>query len=48
MIFVAALDRKGQASAYLRNTFPILSEVKVKRGICRYEMLCRIWTFTAF
>jgi hypothetical protein len=36
-IFVAALDRKGQAFAFVRNTYPILSEVKVKRGICRYE-----------
>jgi hypothetical protein len=47
-IFVAPLDRAGQALTYLRNTFPILSEVTVKRRICRYERLCRIWTFTAF
>jgi hypothetical protein len=47
-IFDAALDREGQSFAYLRNTFPILSEVTVKRGICRYERLCKTWTLTAF
>jgi len=32
-IFVRALDREGQAFAYLRNTFPKLSEVTAKAGI---------------
>lgn len=32
-IFVKALDREEQAFAYLRNTFPKLSDIKVKEGI---------------
>ena len=32
-IFVKALDREGQAFAYLRKRFPKLSEARVKEGI---------------
>jgi hypothetical protein len=32
-IFVKALDREEQAFAHLRNTFPKLSDIKVKEGI---------------
>jgi hypothetical protein len=32
-IFVKALDREGQAFAYLRNTFPKLSEITEKGGV---------------
>ena len=31
--FVKAMDREGQAFAYLMNKFPKLSEVRVKEGI---------------
>jgi hypothetical protein len=32
-IFVKAPDREGQAFAYLRNTFPKLSEITEKGGV---------------
>lgn len=31
--FVKAMDRSGLGFAYLRNTFPQISEVKIKEGI---------------
>ena len=31
--FVEAMDRSGLGFAYLRNTFPQISEVKIKEGI---------------
>jgi hypothetical protein len=49
-IFVTALDREGQALAFLRNNFPKLSEARVKERsllVRRYEKLCRICTFPA-